>query len=128
MAAPGLPDHLARSGGEGAYLVGRHPDTSWQMAQDQWENRDRALAALETGGIGAASALTVGGVTYGLLTRKRRELMSEWVFPLHEALTLPLRLPEQTDPRRYLHIPKNSPTTPRRYASTCRGAWTSPRT
>ncbi|MGW0771098.1 hypothetical protein [Streptomyces sp. NPDC002676] len=63
--------------GEGAYLVGRHPDTSWQMAQDLWENRDQALAALETGGIGAASALTVGGVTYGLLTRKRRELMRD---------------------------------------------------
>lgn len=77
------------------------------MAQDLWENRDQALAALETGGIGAASALTVGGVTYGLLTRKRRELMREWVFPLHEALALPLRVPEQTDPRRYLHIPKN---------------------
>ncbi|WP_328764944.1 MULTISPECIES: hypothetical protein [unclassified Streptomyces] len=77
------------------------------MAQDLWENRDQALAALETGGIGAASALTVGGVTYGLLTRRRRELMREWVFPLHEALALPLRLPEQTDPRRYLHIPKN---------------------
>ncbi|MFJ3309474.1 hypothetical protein ACIPSA_41795 [Streptomyces sp. NPDC086549] len=58
--------------GEGAYLVGRRPDTRWQMAQDLWENRDQTLAALETGGIGAASALTVGGVTYGLLTRKRR--------------------------------------------------------
>ncbi|WP_328923490.1 hypothetical protein OG429_01805 [Streptomyces sp. NBC_00190] len=51
--------------------------------------------------------MTVGGVTYGLLTRKRRELMGEWVFPLHEALALPLRLPEQTDPRRCFHIPKN---------------------
>ncbi|MFF8747142.1 pRL2-11 [Streptomyces californicus] len=32
--------------------------------------------------------------------------MREWVLPLHEALALPLRLPEQTDPRRYLHIPQ----------------------
>ncbi|GAA3380989.1 hypothetical protein GCM10020367_70480 [Streptomyces sannanensis] len=32
---------------------------------------------------------------------------AEWVIPLHEALALPLRLPEQTDPRRYLHIPRN---------------------
>ncbi|MFB7266462.1 hypothetical protein ACFCXH_30595 [Streptomyces nojiriensis] len=39
--------------GEGAHLVGRHPDTSWPMARDLWENRDRALAARETGGIGA---------------------------------------------------------------------------
>jgi hypothetical protein len=29
------------------------------------------------------------------------------VVPLHEALHRPLGLAEQTDPRRYLHIPKN---------------------
>ncbi|MFD7917293.1 helicase HerA domain-containing protein [Streptomyces sp. NPDC059752] len=33
--------------------------------------------------------------------------MREWVIPLHEALAEPLGLAEQTDPRRYLHIPKN---------------------
>lgn len=42
-----------------------------------------------------------------VLTRERRELMREWVVPLHEAIHRPLGLAEQTDPRRYLHIPKN---------------------
>lgn len=42
-----------------------------------------------------------------VLTRERRELMREWVGPLHEALHQPLGLAEQTDPRCYLHIPKN---------------------
>ncbi|WP_406469944.1 hypothetical protein [Streptomyces sp. NBC_01615] len=121
--------------GEGAYLVGRHPDTSWQlaagrwqMAQDLWENRDQALAALETGGIGAASALTVGGVTYGLLTRKRRELMREWSSRCMRrsrcrsgCRSRPTRAATSTSRR-------TSPTTPQRYASTCQGAWTSPRT
>ncbi|MBE9499792.1 pRL2-11 [Streptomyces sp. GKU 257-1] len=48
----------------------------------------------------------MGTAAYLAATRKRRELMREWVLPLHEALALPLRLPEQTDPRRYLHIPQ----------------------
>ncbi|MFE9403999.1 pRL2-11 [Streptomyces sp. NPDC006530] len=51
--------------------------------------------------------LTVGSAAYMVLTRERRELMREWVVPLHEALVRPLGLAEQTDPRRYLHIPKN---------------------
>ncbi|MFD9465490.1 helicase HerA domain-containing protein [Streptomyces sp. NPDC060027] len=51
--------------------------------------------------------MAVGGVAYGLLTRERRELMREWVVPLHEALTIPLGIAEETAPRRYLHIPKN---------------------
>lgn len=58
-------------------------------------------------GPGAASALTVGGIAYRLLTRERRELMREWAVPLHEALAQPLGIAGQTDPRRYLHIPKN---------------------
>ncbi|MEY2233015.1 MULTISPECIES: hypothetical protein [Streptomyces] len=33
--------------------------------------------------------------------------MREWVVPLHEALAQPLGIAEQTDPRRYLHIPRN---------------------
>jgi hypothetical protein len=60
---------------EGAYLVGQHPDVSWRTAQDLWENQEQALAALETGGIGAASAAAVGGLACGLLNRERRELM-----------------------------------------------------
>ncbi|MEV5240183.1 hypothetical protein AB0K89_13900 [Streptomyces cinnamoneus] len=75
--------------------------------QELWENRDATVAALETGGIGAASALTVGGAAYLVLTRERRELMREWVVPLHEALAQPLGMAEQTLPRCYLHVPKN---------------------
>ncbi|MFF4179441.1 helicase HerA domain-containing protein [Streptomyces sp. NPDC001750] len=92
--------------GEGAYLVGSHPDTTVQTVQDLWENPDPAIAAAQTGGIGLASALTVGGAAYGLATRKRREFMREWVTPLHEALAVPLGISELTDPRRYLHVPR----------------------
>ncbi|AQW46678.1 pRL2-11 [Streptomyces violaceusniger] len=92
---------------EGGYLLSRDPETTAQIVQDLWENRDAALATLETGGIGAASVAAVGGLAYGILTRKRRELMREWVVPLHQALAVPLGIAEQTDPRRYLHVPVN---------------------
>lgn len=72
-----------------------------------WENRETALAALEPAGTGAASFLTVGTAAYLMLTRERRELMREWVGPLHEALHRPLGPAERTDARRYLHVPKN---------------------
>ncbi|MEU9189441.1 DUF87 domain-containing protein [Streptomyces sp. NPDC048484] len=92
---------------ETGYLASRDPNATMQTAQELWENRDQALATLEPGGIGAASVLTVGSAAYMVLTRERRELMREWVGPLHDALHRPLGLAEQTDPRRYLHIPKN---------------------
>ncbi|MFB7918027.1 hypothetical protein [Streptomyces sp. NPDC056061] len=92
---------------EGGYLLGRGPDATARSLQSLWENRDQVVAALEAGGIGTAPVLAVGGAAYGWLSRERRELMREWALPLHEALALPLRLPEQTDPRRYLHIPRN---------------------
>ncbi|MER5201092.1 pRL2-11 [Streptomyces sp. NPDC002755] len=76
-------------------------------ARDLIEHREATLHTLQTGGIGAASAMAAGGLAYGLLTRERRELMREWVIPLHQALTQPLAIAEQTDPRRYLHVPKN---------------------
>ncbi|MEU1630285.1 hypothetical protein ABZ746_34310 [Streptomyces sp. NPDC020096] len=88
---------------ESGYLLSRDPEATAQTAQtaqDLWENREATLAALETGGIGAASALAAGGLAYGLLTRERRELMREWVVPLHEALAQPLGIAEQTEPRR----------------------------
>ncbi len=47
------------------------------------------LAAPETDGNGPALALT-GGVTYGLLSRERREFVREWARPLHEALAVTL--------------------------------------
>ncbi len=78
-----------------------------ETARDLIEHRDATLQTLQTGGIGAASAAAAGGIAYGLLTRERRELMREWVVPLHQALAQPLAIAEQTDPRRYLHVPKN---------------------
>ncbi|MFI2215114.1 ComF family protein [Streptomyces sp. NPDC020141] len=33
--------------------------------------------------------------------------MGEWIHPLHQALVQSLGIAEQTDPRRYLHIPRN---------------------
>ncbi|GHB29830.1 helicase HerA domain-containing protein [Streptomyces chryseus] len=92
---------------ETGYLSTRDLDATVQTVQELWENRETALAALESGGIGAASVLTVGSAAYMVLTRERRELMREWVGPLHDALHRPLGLAEQTEPRRYLHIPKN---------------------
>jgi hypothetical protein len=82
-------------------------DATMQTFQELWENRDATFAMLEPGGIGAASVLTVGTAAYMVLTRERRELMREWVGPLHDAIHRPLGLAEQTDPRRYLHVPKN---------------------
>ncbi|WP_333745745.1 pRL2-11 [Streptomyces sp. IBSBF 2950] len=91
----------AAAGGWGLW---EHQET----ARSWWENPDAVpVAALQTGGIGAASVAAAGGLAYGLLTRERRELMREWVAPLHDALYRPLGYAEQTDPRRYLHIPKN---------------------
>ncbi|MFJ4007699.1 pRL2-11 [Streptomyces sp. NPDC090023] len=94
--------------GAGGYQAGWvHQDATVATAQEIWAGPDPALAVLEQTGIAAASTAAVGTAAYLALTRERRELMREWVLPLHEALVLPLRLPEQTDPRRYLHIPSN---------------------
>ncbi|MEU7384197.1 MULTISPECIES: helicase HerA domain-containing protein [unclassified Streptomyces] len=94
--------------GAGGYQAGWvHQDATVAAAQEIWADPDPALAVLEQSGIAAASTAAVGTAAYLALTRKRRELVREWVLPLHEALALPLRLPEQTDPRRYLHIPRN---------------------
>ncbi|MFF7365395.1 helicase HerA domain-containing protein [Streptomyces sp. NPDC008125] len=98
---------LGASVTESAYLASGYPHATAHYAQELWAYRDQALAALEPAGIGAASFLTVGTAAYLVLTRERRELMREWVGPLHEALHRPLGLAEQTEPRRYLHVPKN---------------------
>ncbi|MEU6504496.1 pRL2-11 [Streptomyces californicus] len=93
--------------GAGGYQAGWvHQDATVATAQQIWANPEPALAALEQTGMAAASTAAVTTAAYFALTRKRRELMREWVLPLHEALALPLRLPEQTDPRGYLHIPQ----------------------
>ncbi|MFJ5851150.1 pRL2-11 [Streptomyces sp. NPDC092903] len=92
----------------GGYQAGwARQDATVAAAQEIWADPDPALAALEQTGIAAASTAAVGAAAYLALTRKRRDLMREWVLPLHEALALPLRIAEQTDPRRYLHIPRN---------------------
>ncbi|MFF9901530.1 helicase HerA domain-containing protein [Streptomyces longispororuber] len=92
---------------ESGYLAGRDPNATVENAQELWDSREQALVMLEGGGIGAACVLTAGGAAYMPLTRERRELMREWVQPLHDAIHRPLGLAEQTDPRRYLHVPKN---------------------
>ncbi|MFD9435928.1 helicase HerA domain-containing protein [Streptomyces sp. NPDC060002] len=92
---------------ESGYLATQDLDATVQSVQELWQNRDQALAALEPGGIGGACVLTVGTAAYMVLTREHRELMREWVTPLHDAIHRPLGLAEQTDPRRYLHVPKN---------------------
>ncbi|MEV4506047.1 pRL2-11 [Streptomyces klenkii] len=70
-----------------------------------WQEPEATLQALQYGGPGAGGAAAIGGIAYAALTRERRELMREWVAPLHQALAGPLGIPEQTDPRTYLHIP-----------------------
>ncbi|MEU9115979.1 hypothetical protein AB0D04_30460 [Streptomyces sp. NPDC048483] len=92
---------------EGACLGGRHPGTTVRTVQALWEDQGAMLRALHTGGIGAVSVAGAGGLAYGILGRGRRELMREWVGPLHQALAVPLGIAEQTASRRYLHVPKN---------------------
>lgn len=72
-----------------------------------WREPAATVQALEYGGIGAASVAAAGSLAYAVLTREQRELMREWVHPLHQALAEPLGIAEQTPPRRYLHIPSN---------------------
>lgn len=93
--------------GIGRILATRDLHATVQTVQELWDNREQALPTLEGGGIAGACVLTVGSAAYMVLTRERRELMREWVGPLHEALHRPLGSAEQTDPRRYLNIPKN---------------------
>ncbi|WP_367141233.1 MULTISPECIES: helicase HerA domain-containing protein [Streptomyces] len=70
-----------------------------------WQEPETTLQALQYGGPGVGGAAAVGALAYGVLGRERRELMREWVVPLHQALAAPLGIPEETDPRRYLHVP-----------------------
>ncbi|MFJ7201817.1 hypothetical protein ACIQV4_41135, partial [Streptomyces sp. NPDC098926] len=98
---------LAATGAGGYWALWENQDSTFATAREVWENPDPTLATLESGGIAAASAAAAGGVAYGLLTRKRREFMREWVTLLHEALAVPLGMSELTDPRRYLHVPRD---------------------
>ncbi|MFI1018222.1 pRL2-11 [Streptomyces sp. NPDC020965] len=89
--------------GAGGYLTTRDLDATAESVQSLWNNPGPVLAALETGGVNAATAAAAGGI----LGRGHRELRREWIHPLHQALAGPLGIAEQTDPRRYLHIPHN---------------------
>ncbi|MFC9595787.1 helicase HerA domain-containing protein [Streptomyces sp. NPDC056944] len=66
---------------------------------------DAFTQALTYGSPAAALATAAAGATYQLKTRERRELMREWIEPLHQALAGPLGISEHTDPRTYLHVP-----------------------
>ncbi|MGK5543373.1 helicase HerA domain-containing protein [Streptomyces sp. URMC 127] len=70
-----------------------------------WQEPQATLQALQYGGPGVGGVAAAGGIAYAVLSRERRELMREWVEPLHLALAAPLGIPEQTDPRTYLHVP-----------------------
>ncbi|WP_030989948.1 hypothetical protein [Streptomyces sp. NRRL WC-3744] len=83
-----------------SYLATQDLDATVQNTQVLWDNREQVLATLESSSIGGACVLAVGTAAYMALTRERRELMREWVVPLHEAIHRPLGLAEQTDPRR----------------------------
>ncbi|MFD0367661.1 helicase HerA domain-containing protein [Streptomyces sp. NPDC127114] len=72
-----------------------------------WQHPAAALQALTYGSLVAAAAAAAGGIALGMAGRERRELMREWVEPLHQALVGPLGIPEASDPRRYLHVPVN---------------------
>lgn len=63
-----------------------------------------ALAAPKRTGIASASTAALAPAACLAPTRNRRELMRDWVIPLHEALALPLRPPEQIDPGPYSDI------------------------
>ncbi|MGA5873990.1 pRL2-11 [Streptomyces cinereoruber] len=81
---------LAAAAGSG-YTYLQHPT---ELAQ-----------TLTYGSPAAALATAAGGIAYRVKTRERRELMREWVEPLHQALAAPLGISEYTDPRTYLHVP-----------------------
>jgi hypothetical protein len=72
-----------------------------------WQDPAATVTGLEAGGTGAAGLTVASALAYAVLGRQRRELMREWIDPLHQALTGPLGIPEQTHPRRYLHIPRD---------------------
>lgn len=82
---------------EVGYLATQYLDATVQNTQQLWENREQVLAMLESRGIGGACVLTVGTAAYMALTRERRELMREWVVPLHDAIHRPLGLAERPD-------------------------------
>ncbi|MFJ8676794.1 pRL2-11 [Streptomyces sp. NPDC093589] len=72
-----------------------------------WTDPEQTLQALEVGGGAAGGLVLAGGLVQAVRHRGQRELMREWITPLHLALVDPLGIPEATRPRSYLHIPAN---------------------
>ncbi|MEV1040464.1 pRL2-11 [Streptomyces sp. NPDC050204] len=95
---PGWQRAAARVGA-GAVLGGG----GWAYRADP----EQTLQVLQYGGVTAGGLLVAGGAAHAALTRQRRELMREWIEPLHLALSDPLGIPVATRPRSYLHIPVN---------------------
>ncbi|MGW0703029.1 pRL2-11 [Streptomyces sp. NPDC002867] len=95
---PGWQRAAARVTGAGAIAGG-----GWSY----WIDPEQTLEALQYGAAGAGGLLLAGGVIHAVRTRGRRELMREWIEPLHLALADPLGIPPATRPRSYLHIPQN---------------------
>ncbi|MFI2215177.1 hypothetical protein [Streptomyces sp. NPDC020141] len=95
------------SAGYWALGEGERRDTTLTTVRGLLDDPAPLAAAAQTGGITAVSAAAVGGTVYGLATRRRREFQREWVTPLREALAVPLGISELTDPRRYLHVPRD---------------------
>lgn len=92
----------------------RVPRSAYRAGRQRLAGRLATLSAI--GGTGHAywqdpaatvTALEASALAYAVLGRQRRELMREWIDPLHQALAGPLGIPEQTHPRRYLHIPRD---------------------
>ncbi|MEV6357897.1 pRL2-11 [Streptomyces hydrogenans] len=79
----------AAAGSAYAYLA--HPDAVTQ--------------ALTYASPAALLATAAGGAAYRVTGRERREVLEEWIEPLHQALADPLGVSEHTDPASYLHIP-----------------------
>ncbi|MFI8932430.1 pRL2-11 [Streptomyces sp. NPDC053474] len=95
---PGWQRAVARVTGGGAVGTG-----AWCY----WADPEQTLHALQYGAAGTGGLLLVGGAVQAVRHRGRRELMREWIEPLHLALVDPLGIPPATRPRSYLHVPAN---------------------
>ncbi|MFB7512894.1 helicase HerA domain-containing protein [Streptomyces sp. NPDC056144] len=66
---------------------------------------DAVTQTLTYGTPAALLATAAGGVAGWVKGREQRELLHEWLDPLHQAIADPLGISEHTDPVSYLHVP-----------------------